>query len=767
MRRISRLPLAALLVPLMLPAATLAQSTPNAQSDSVRVARLAALGRLWGAVKFFHPALASGGVDWDSALVSAIPKVRAATSADEYAAAVDGMLAALGDPATHVERKRDARSQTPGARTSQFRWTDDSVLVVTITDYANYQPALEVLQRLGGDIGRARRVVFDLRTHAPESGITDFLFGTAGVGGRLSPVPLVGPSERRRQHSGFAPQYGNTSGGYYSAWTVKDGPVFRPVGQVVEKSVAFVTNEHAELPLVALALQEDGRASIVAEGESAASLPGPVSRIGLSDGVTAVVRVGDLVGRDGQPGLRPDSTVPAPAGGGATYAAFDADAALQAALAHVRAPRRATTAAAAAPNGRSRDTRLPPAPERAYTEMLYPAVEYRLLAAFRMWNTFHYFFPYKHLVGEDWGALLPTFVRRMESARDSLDYALAAAELAAHSRDTHVSALGPVLHAHLGVAAPGVRLRIIEGVPVVVQLAPDSVIAAPGVAVGDVVLAVDGEPAAARRARLAKYIAASTPQSLDNSVAGQLLRGPAGSTAVLSLRGRDGKVREARVPRGGAWAWTRYFPSRRTEPVLRLLPGNVGYADLERLTTAQVDSMFELFKDTKAIVLDMRGYPRGTAWAIAPRLAPRDGIGAARFRRPLVASPDSSEWTTYEFVQLIPATTRPRYRGRTVMLIDEQAISQSEHSGLFYEMANGTKFVGSPTTGANGDVTNFYIPGGIIVRFSGHDVRHADGRQLQRVGLVPDVPVKPTIAGIRAGKDEVLERALKYLETGR
>ena len=170
-----------------------------------------------------------------------------------------------------------------------------------------------------------------------------------------------------------------------------------------------------------------------------------------------------------------------------------------------------------------------------------------------------------------------------------------------------------------------------------------------------------------------------------------------------------------------------------------------------------------MFKDTKAIVLDMRGYPRGTAWAIAPRLAARDGIGAARFRRPVVASPDTSEWTTHEFVQPIPSTTRPRYRGRTVMLIDEQAISQSEHSGLFYEMANGTKFVGSPTAGANGDVTNFYIPGGILVRFSGHDVRHADGRQLQRVGLVPDVPVKPTIAGIRAGRDEVLERALKYL----
>jgi len=47
--------------------------------------------------------------------------------------------------------------------------------------------------------------------------------------------------------------------------------------------------------------------------------------------------------------------------------------------------------------------------------------------------------------------------------------------------------------------------------------------------------------------------------------------------------------------------------------------------------------------------------------------------------------------------------------------------------------------------------------------FSYMDVRHADGRQLQRIGLVPDVVVTPTIRGLRQGKDEVLDRALSYL----
>jgi C-terminal processing protease CtpA/Prc len=66
--------------------------------------------------------------------------------------------------------------------------------------------------------------------------------------------------------------------------------------------------------------------------------------------------------------------------------------------------------------------------------------------------------------------------------------------------------------------------------------------------------------------------------------------------------------------------------------------------------------------------------------------------------------------------------------------------------------------------GANGDVTVIALPGRVTMSFTGQAVRHADGRQLQRIGLVPDVPVRPTIAGVRAGRDEVLERAVRYLK---
>ena len=58
------------------------------------------------------------------------------------------------------------------------------------------------------------------------------------------------------------------------------------------------------------------------------------------------------------------------------------------------------------------------------------------------------------------------------------------------------------------------------------------------------------------------------------------------------------------------------------------------------------------------------------------------------------------------------------------------------------------------------------LPGNLTVSFSGHNVRHADGRQLQRVGIQPTVRVEPTTRGLVEGRDEILYAAVKYLQKG-
>jgi C-terminal processing protease CtpA/Prc len=263
---------------------------------------------------------------------------------------------------------------------------------------------------------------------------------------------------------------------------------------------------------------------------------------------------------------------------------------------------------------------------------------------------------------------------------------------------------------------------------------------------------------AARMQRLGPYIAAATEDNHLWREARAAMGGAVGSKAELQLVGADGRARTVELDRGPAWSPARPegHPWRRVEP-------RVGYVDLNFLRGDEVDAMLADLADTDALVLDMRGYPQGVFWLLAPRLNVRGAKVAATFRgrhvEPSTFAGEAGESGVY-FEQGIDAAKGPLYRGKVVMLLNERTQSQAEHTALFVEAAAGATFVGSPTSGSNGDVTYFPLPGGLWVRFGAHDVRHADGRQLQRVGMQPDVVVRPTIAGLRAGRDEVLERAL-------
>jgi C-terminal processing protease CtpA/Prc len=70
--------------------------------------------------------------------------------------------------------------------------------------------------------------------------------------------------------------------------------------------------------------------------------------------------------------------------------------------------------------------------------------------------------------------------------------------------------------------------------------------------------------------------------------------------------------------------------------------------------------------------------------------------------------------------------------------------------------------VGSTTAGADGNVSAFALPGGLHTMIS-VGVFYPDKRPTQRIGIVPDRTVNPTIESIRAGRDEVLEEGARQI----
>ena len=104
------------------------------------------------------------------------------------------------------------------------------------------------------------------------------------------------------------------------------------------------------------------------------------------------------------------------------------------------------------------------------------------------------------------------------------------------------------------------------------------------------------------------------------------------------------------------------------------------------------------------------------------------------------------------------------YQGKLVVIVNEESISHAEYVAMAFRAGDNTIIIGSQTQGADGNVTDIVLPGGLKSWFSGIGIYYPNGRGTQRIGIVPDIEVKPTIQGIREGRDELLEKAIEIIK---
>jgi C-terminal processing protease CtpA/Prc len=726
-----------------------------ATAEDARITRLAGLAKVWGTIKYFHPYLAHREIDWDKALVDTIQKVNAAKTPQEYQTALNQMLAILNDKSTRAELVTNSKPVAPAevAKSKPVR-VEDGVLIIDAIRIA--QSVTENTSALNGfvanineSLATAKNVIIDTRASRKLTEIEAYyfdLFMRQTLSAMLDKTVVLG-STRYRMHNGYATQTGGGWNSYYSALVISAPKTMAGRRKTKTPPLAFIINEHSPAFADILSgMQSAGRAVIIQEGGAPAV---ETFTISLPDGVKVEMRTAELVNPDGSIDLQPDVTV--------------AIGAIEQALKALRENRFAQKPARDAGPRTTQTTEK----DEPYADMVFPNVEYRLLALFRYWNVVNNFFPYKHLIGDSWKTVLARYIPKFEANKDAADYQLTVRELVTEMHDSH----GGLRNANaasekLGTFMPPVVTGYREKQSVITKVLDDKL----PVKAGDVVVSINEEPVEKKREFLSRYTSASTEQWLMRSVNARLLFGPKDSVAKLKVRGASGDVRDVELVRSLSSADPKLMGIfKRTTPVIQVLPSGYGYVDLDRLQVGEIDKMFETIKGTTAVIFDMRGYPNGTAWTIAPRLTDKGNVVAALFSRPILeatslTNTELADSPSYAFSQRLPDGPGDVYRGKVVVLINEDAISQAEHTCMFFEAATDVTFIGTPTAGANGDITYMVLPGNLTISFSGHDVRHADGRQLQRVGIQPTIRVTPTIRGLIDGRDEILEEAVRFLQ---
>ncbi len=391
--------------------------------------------------------------------------------------------------------------------------------------------------------------------------------------------------------------------------------------------------------------------------------------------------------------------------------------------------------------------------EKLYPDSAFLGKEMRMLTLCRYWNIIHYFFPYNHLIDEDWDSVFVRFAPRFLGAGSKQEYLEVLQELTASIDDSHSRLNSKELEDFIGNRLFPFYYRYVEDKFMVYGFYNDSLCNIYNVRKGDVLIALNGESiekvyeqieprlsGSNNRVKRLRFCNWLTRQVPPNSIF-SFSRGD----SIFSIEIDKFTIKEMNYKSSNNYLGSSF----------KLLNGNMAYLDITRLHPDSIDDAIKVVEKTLGLIIDVRGYPQYFDYSFINFLL-AEPIPFVRFSEPSMDFPG-----TFEMDKLFYVGRRNKnaYKGKVIILCNEGSQSASEYLIMQLQAIPGSIVIGSPTSGADGNVSHIPLPGGVSAVMSGLGVLYANYSQTQRVGIVPDYLVEPTMRGLLEGRDEVLERA--------
>ena len=227
---------------------------------------------------------------------------------------------------------------------------------------------------------------------------------------------------------------------------------------------------------------------------------------------------------------------------------------------------------------------------------------------------------------------------------------------------------------------------------------------------------------------------------------------------VSVQRGADLKVEAQRVAMKSLLLES-YARADRAGETFQMLSPQVAYLKLSSIKAADVDGYIAKAAGAKALIVDIRNYPAEYVVYALGNLLVDEPTAFVVFTMADLSNPGAFHFGPR--ISLTPA--RPHFSGRVMILVDETSISQAEYTAMALRASPRARIVGTKTAGADGNVSPIDLPGGFRTRISGIGVFYPDRTPTQQLGVKLDVACPNTIAGLREGRDETLDCALREI----
>ncbi len=394
------------------------------------------------------------------------------------------------------------------------------------------------------------------------------------------------------------------------------------------------------------------------------------------------------------------------------------------------------------------------------TTTSYPDEHHRLLMFFKYWNVVRYFYPYTYILDTPWNTTLNNYVLEVANVNNAQSLYKLYLKIATELNDVHVFGLtySSEYQQLPGFYLPYIRLQYVDGQYVVVN----SLVA--GVNIGDAIISVDGQTTAQWEDSLRPYYSSGNLSVFRRDVCSDILgRQNNGAHETLVVEDNSGTYHTVTATCVNWYTGDPSFFQNYIYPADSLntikwttLSCDIGYVNMGNLQDSNVNQMYNDLRNKSAIIFDIRNYPNGTAWDIANLMYPSHRA-FSKLTTPDVTYPGTYYW----YYDSLGSNANPSaYTGKVIILMNEQTQSQAEFSCMILGAMPGAVKVGSQTAGADGNVSYWNLSQDLYTGFTTLGVFYPNGDSTQRIGIIPDTVVYATKAGIRAGDDEVLDKAL-------
>lgn len=400
------------------------------------------------------------------------------------------------------------------------------------------------------------------------------------------------------------------------------------------------------------------------------------------------------------------------------------------------------------------DGTLPFVPQKPFTgDFTIDDVEVRIATILAAWGTLSVFYPYFGDQSIDWLAALAPAIKEAAAARSPVETRIALCHLNTHLQDNH----GKITHSGSPITGTlpitvrrfGSKIVINGGLPEYLQALP----------IGSELLEIQGTPAIKVYDQMSPQVPAATEGLHEYLTSSRITMGNPGDFWSLRIRDLDGRNSDHIVPLVNDELYAHANREPRPADGAELAP-SIYYLDLDELSVTTWNALLPKLEHARVIILDFRGYGTNVVYEALSHLTDQE-LKSPLWEAPIVPSFDGTRFTSSQW-SVFPK--KPRLKAKIIMLIDGRSMSAVETVlQIFREHKLGI-LVGEPSAGANGNVGYIDLPGGFTMRFTALRAASSDGTTIHGHGFKPDFVVRPTIQGIRGGRDEILEAAVKIAQ---